>query len=69
MTGGVFPARFNTGCLACEDRIQEGDDVKWADGNVVHADCRIYDQHMIEVPPICPRCFTVPAKNGECCDG
>lgn len=63
---GQFEARFGSGCLACGDRIHEGDKVKWADGAVIHADCAIYDDRMVEVPPTCPICFEVPAVNGSC---
>jgi hypothetical protein len=66
---GVFPARFNSGCIACEGRIHEGDLVKWADDSVIHADCMVLDDNMREVRPACPRCFMVPAVNGKCgCD-
>lgn len=69
MSAGTWPAKYDGYCLACEEKIYEGDMVKWADGTVIHADCSVYDDRMVEVPPTCPRCHEVPAVNGTCgCD-
>lgn len=69
MGEGTFAARFRSGCLACGETIHEREDVKWADGNVIHADCLILDESSRPVPPTCPKCFMVPAANGLCgCD-
>lgn len=65
---GVFKAKYSGWCLCCEERIHEGEPVKWADGNVIHADCLVLDG-TTEVPAICPTCHMVPAANGACdCD-
>ena len=66
MSTGVFEARFGSGCLACEGRIHEGDDVKWADESVIHADCNVPEETVRPVAPMCPACFMVPAANGTC---
>lgn len=66
---GIFEAQYDIYCLACEERIFTGDQVKWADGSVIHAECMILDENFQQVRPACPKCFQVPASNGECgCD-
>lgn len=66
MAIGIFKARYRSGCLACEGCIDPGDDVKWADQSVIHADCAVLDDTMRPVPPTCPNCHMVPAANGAC---
>lgn len=65
----AFEAKYNSGCLACEGWIRPGDWVKWADGDVIHAECDVYTDDMRPAPAACPKCFIVPALNGICgCD-
>jgi hypothetical protein len=65
----TFTARFSTGCPACEQAIDPGDEVKWADDHVIHAACVDPDQANQPAPAPCPSCFMVPATNGACgCD-
>jgi len=68
-TFGHFKARYHSGCLCCEGHISPEDDVKWADGEVIHAECDIFRDDRRPVSPACPKCFMVPATNGACgCD-
>lgn len=59
-----FKASYNGWCSECHEPIYQGDQLEWGDeSRVVHADC------LPEVEAACPRCFQIPARNGECgCD-
>lgn len=68
----AFPARFPGRCGACDERIHEGDLIRFSAEsatNFIHDDCE--DAAPVERPtaPPCGKCFMVPAANGECgCD-
>lgn len=54
----TFPAKFRGFCTDCDDRIQVGDLVTYAENTLVHADC-----DALTTPPrpatTCTRCWLV----------
>ena len=64
-----FPARYNGRCGACDERIHEGDPIRF-DGesatNFVHADCAAAAPRERKPQPICPECFTELPVTGVC---
>jgi hypothetical protein len=62
-----FPARYDSQCPACGERIREGDPVTWAEGFVVHDDCpEPVDPLAVGRGGMCPSCFTERSVTGEC---
>lgn len=64
-SSGTFTANFPGECWQCEERIERGDQVRYQDDDVVHADCYA-DQESVPRQPVtpCSKCFLVHA--GEC---
>lgn len=60
---GTFPARYKGPCAAdCGSLIEPGEDVRYLDDELVHADC----DGKREMPwvAVCPKCHIAHA--GEC---
>lgn len=62
---GLFEARYPGRCGVCDGQIRPGDQATYVEDEVAHAAC---PTPTILAEP-CPKCFMVPAANGECgCD-
>lgn len=63
----TFEARYRSACTACDEWILPGHKARYADDEVVHADC---GQHASgagwQNTTPCPSCFQVPSLNGTC---
>lgn len=61
-----FNARYPGRCASCEERIHEGDLVKYEDDELVHTQCPAPVSEFTIGPreTICGQCFTIHA--GEC---
>lgn len=69
----TFAARYSSECgdPGCSERIEVGDEVKWADdGGVVHAGCLAVAEDTLEVVGgVCTGCWTERSVSGVCgCD-
>lgn len=62
----TFEARYNGRCAACDERIHEGDPVRFADDALVHDDCAAAAPKERAPLPICSRCFTELPVTGVC---
>jgi len=61
-----FAARYDGRCWSCEERIYEGDMIRFADDGVtVHADCSTAVP-TAAAQPMCPDCFTELPLTGVC---
>lgn len=59
----VFEARYGGRCATeCGTPIHEGDQVTYADDELIHADC--VDRPEPKQPPVCQSCWLTHA--GEC---
>ena len=58
----TFEARFPGRCGVCDEAIRPGDMATYVEDEIAHATC---PQPTVLADP-CPRCFMVPASNGEC---
>lgn len=67
-----FAARFISRCCACDERIYEGDLIRFNDDGyyVIHDDCEAAAPVERPVQPMCPTCFTELPIAGGCgvCD-
>lgn len=60
-----FEARYSGRCGVCDEQIRPGDLATYVEDEIAHATC---PTPVVMAEP-CPRCFMVPAVNGECgCD-
>lgn len=59
---GVFEARYSGRCGVCDGGIQPGQMATFVEDEIAHAEC---PTPTILADP-CPRCFQIPAANGEC---
>lgn len=69
--GPIFTAQFEGVCLACEERIYPGEDIKavLSAGEYIHADTQCERMGQMPLSLACPRCFQVPSVSGACgCD-
>lgn len=65
----AFAARYDGRCGACDERIYEGDMIRFdaaSDSNFVHDDCAASAPREPKPQPICPRCFTELPVTGVC---
>lgn len=65
----TFPARYPGRCGACDERIHEGDPIRFSAEsatNFVHADCEAAAPPERKPQPMCPRCFTELPVTGVC---
>lgn len=61
----VFPARYASRCVSCEERIHEGDPIRMSDDGPAHEDCSTAPaQPSRPEPAPCRRCWLV--HGGEC---
>lgn len=61
----TIQARHSSVCDRCEGQIHPGDLIRWEDESWAHVACPDPSALTVDRAP-CPRCFTVPAVNGEC---
>lgn len=61
-----WPARYSTECLACNERIQVDELVRWDEDQVIHGDCNSIHRPTRPEPETCPRCFMVYSVSGVC---
>lgn len=72
--GPVFMAEYDGRCVACDDSIVPGEDIRATDDGYVHADDQCErvvtgGPHRNRPQLPCVRCFQIPAVNGVCgCD-
>lgn len=52
-----FPARFPGYCVACDERIHEGDPIRMTDDGAMHQDCTTAAPVERPEPPVCPTCW------------
>lgn len=57
-----FEARFPGRCGLCDEAIRVGDFATFVEDEIAHANC---PAPTVLADP-CPRCWMVPAANGEC---
>lgn len=62
----TFEARYNGRCGACDERIREGDTVRFDGDDLVHADCATSAPREQAPRPVCPECFTEIPVAGVC---
>lgn len=64
-----FKAKYDGWCRECGEPIHAGEELKWDEGVVVHAEC-VPDADKDEAPrPTCPKCWQVRSVSGACgCD-
>lgn len=63
-----FPARYPSGCGACDEAIEIGQTLRWDGPFAVHADCGDAAPE-VDDTEVCPKCFLAVAVNGACgCD-
>ena len=58
----AFPARYNGRCGSCDERIREGDLIRFdmnSDSNFVHDDCAEAAPVERPEPPVCTTCWLV----------
>ena len=62
----TFQAKYPGRCAACDERIHEGDFVKYEDDELVHTRCdvAILPNPRDDLTTVCRQCFTIHA--GEC---
>lgn len=58
----AFEAKFPGRCGVCDGKIRPGDSCTYVEDEIAHAWC---PEPAGPVEP-CPRCYFVPAVNGEC---
>lgn len=58
----TFKARYPGRCGVCDERIRVDDLCTYVEDEIAHAAC----PQPVAVTEPCPRCFMVPAVNGEC---
>lgn len=62
----TFDARYGGRCSACEERIHEGDPVRFHEDALVHDDCTTAAPRERAPQPICQKCFTELPVAGDC---
>lgn len=63
----TFEARFGGRCGSCDERIHEGDAVRFeGDDNLIHDDCTAHEPRERKPQPVCPSCFTELPVTGVC---
>ena len=60
----TFEARYPARCALCPDRIEPGDQVTYADDELVHAECDVEPRREDDPDEVCGKCWTV--HRGEC---
>lgn len=65
-SSGTFPARHPGRCGACEERIREGNLVRYAENVLVHDDCDAAALVEATPRPVCPDCRTELPLTGVC---
>ena len=63
-------AKWQTGCVGCDRRIEPGEEMERAGTGWVHVECDpgfsdAY-QHQAIVGPVCPKCWLERSLSGEC---
>lgn len=54
----TFPARYPGRCGACDERIYEGDQIRFdADSTVIHGDCTEHEPKPVRENPVCTTCW------------
>jgi hypothetical protein len=63
---GSFAARYPGRCAACDERIHEGDQVKYADDELLHTVCDVpsLPNERDDLTAVCRQCWTI--HKGEC---
>lgn len=61
-----FAAKYPGRCPSCDERIHVGDDIKYADDELVHASCDVpsLPNPRDDLSKVCRSCFTI--HQGEC---
>lgn len=61
-----FAAKYPGRCAACDERINEGDQITYSDDEAVHANCEVpsLPNPRDDLSKVCRTCFTIHA--GEC---
>jgi hypothetical protein len=63
----AFEARYTSRCSACDERIYEGDLIRFdADDHVLHDDCTAHVPRERKSQPVCGSCFTELPVTGVC---
>lgn len=66
-TARKFEARYPGRCVACEERIEVGEDLVMEDEQAVHFGCAgRASQPARRLTEVCPRCFTEKSLTGAC---
>ena len=55
----TFEARYRSRCPLCEDRIEPGDQVTYADDELVHVACESEPAREDDPDEVCTACWTI----------